>query len=167
MNNLTLIFDWKNEDSQTLESRLRAAWSHHSESSERGEQPRRIDIPVRYGGDDGPDLAVVAAAAGMSGDEVIECHTAGEYVAYFLGFKPGFAYLGGLDPRLATPRLAQPRPRVAAGSVGIGGDQTGVYAVTSPGGWRLIGRTSLGLFDPQRTPAALLAPGDRVRFTRS
>lgn len=123
-----------------------------------------VEIPVRYGGDDGPDLDAVAAHAGLSADDVIALHCAGEYRVAMLGFAPGFPYLLGMDPRLATPRLATPRARVAAGSVGIGGAQTGIYPRGGPGGWRLIGRTSMTLFDAAREPPAALAPGDRVRF---
>jgi KipI family sensor histidine kinase inhibitor len=127
-------------------------------------EPRRVEIPVRYGGVDGPDLAEVAAACGLDPEEVVREHAAGEYLVYFLGFSPGFPYLGGLPARIAAPRRATPRKRVSAGSVAIGGAQTGVYPLTSPGGWQLIGRTRLQLFDPARVPAALLAAGDRVRF---
>ncbi|MBX6364776.1 MAG: 5-oxoprolinase subunit PxpB [Gemmatimonadetes bacterium] len=126
--------------------------------------PRTIDIPVCYGGEFGPDLDEVAARAGLSPEEVVRRHAAGEYLVYMIGFAPGFPYLGGLDPRLATPRLDAPRTAVPAGSVGIGGAQTGIYPLESPGGWRLIGRTPLRLFDPAREPAALLRAGDRVRF---
>ena len=125
---------------------------------------RLVEIPVRYGGEDGPDLAPLAAARGLTPDDVVALHTAPEYVVHFVGFMPGFAYLGGLDVRLATPRRAVPRTFVPAGSVGIGGAQTAVYPVASPGGWQLIGRTPLRLFDPRLDPPTLLAPGDRVRF---
>ena len=125
---------------------------------------RCVQIPVRYGGEDGPDLARVAEHAGLTIDEVIRRHAAGGYTVATLGFAPGFPYLLGLDPQLATPRLATPRTRVPAGSVAIGGAQTGLYPHASPGGWNLIGRTDLVPFDPHRDPPALLAPGDRVRF---
>ena len=125
---------------------------------------RLVEIPVRYGGEDGPDLEALAVARGLTPDAVVDLHTAPEYVVHFVGFMPGFAYLGGLDPRLATPRRAVPRTHVPSGSVGIGGAQTAVYPVASPGGWQLIGRTSRALFDPNAAPAALLAAGDRVRF---
>ena len=125
---------------------------------------RTVEVPVCYGGAHGPDLPDVAGHCGLTGDEVVRIHAAGEYRVYFLGFSPGFPYLGGLDPRLATPRLAAPRRSVPAGSVAIGGAQTGVYPVGSPGGWRLIGRTPAPLFDPARTPPALLQMGDLVRF---
>jgi KipI family sensor histidine kinase inhibitor len=125
---------------------------------------RCIEIPVHYGGEDGPDLQRVADHAGVSPDDVIARHAAADYTVAMLGFAPGFPYLLGLDPHLATPRLATPRTRVPAGSVAIGGAQTGLYPRPGPGGWNLIGRTDRVLFDPQRDPPALLAPGDRVRF---
>ena len=129
-----------------------------------GDATRVVEIPVRYGGADGPDLAAVAAHVGLSPDAVVARHCDAEYRVAMLGFAPGFPYLLGLDPALATPRLATPRTRVEAGSVAIGGAQTGIYPRPGPGGWRVIGRTTRVLFDPGRDPPALLAPGDRVRF---
>ncbi len=123
-----------------------------------------VAIPVRYGGDDGPDLDDLAARCGQSPEAVIAAHAGGDYTVAMLGFSPGFPYLLGLDPALAAPRLATPRTLVPAGSVGIGGAQTGIYPDAGPGGWRLIGRTPLALFDPARDPPSLLQPGDRVRF---
>jgi KipI family sensor histidine kinase inhibitor len=128
------------------------------------EPGRIVRIPTRYGGVHGPDLADVARLAGLAEEEVVRLHAATVYPVHFLGFTPGFPYLGGLDPRLATPRLATPRARIPAGSVAIGGAQTGVYPVESPGGWRLVGRTPLRLFDPRSREPFLLAPGDRLRF---
>jgi inhibitor of KinA len=125
---------------------------------------RTIMIPVCYDGEFGPDLADVASHHGISVDEVIRLHTSATYLVYFLGFSPGFAYLGGLDPCLHTPRLATPRKHVSAGSVGIASEQTGVYPVDSAGGWRLIGRTPLRMFDPAGDPPTRLQPGDHVRF---
>ncbi len=124
--------------------------------------PRRVEIPVWY---DGPDLGEVAAHAKLSTDDVVRLHTAPEYRVHMIGFRPGFPFLAGLDPRLVTPRLASPRVSVPAGSVGIGGAQTGVYPVASPGGWRLLGRTPVRLFDPASAEPFKLAVGDRVRFT--
>lgn len=123
-----------------------------------------IEIPVQYGGEAGPDLAAVAKFAGCREADVIARHTARTYRVYMLGFVPGFAYMGRVDPSIAAPRHRVPRERVAAGSVGIAGGQTGVYPVDSPGGWQLIGRTSTLMFDAQRMPPNLLAPGDLVRF---
>jgi len=125
---------------------------------------RTKEIPVCYGGELGPDLDDVARQHQMSTSNVIEIHTAGDYLVYMVGFMPGFAYLGGLDERLVTPRRTSPRTAVPAGTVGIGGQQTGVYPLVSPGGWNLIGRTPLRIFDVGREEPALLATGDRVRF---
>jgi KipI family sensor histidine kinase inhibitor len=125
---------------------------------------RLVEIPVHYGGDDGPDLDAVAAHAGLTADDVIARHTAVEYRVAMLGFAPGFPYLLGLDPALAIPRLDTPRVQVVAGSVGIGGAQTGIYPRPGPGGWRIVGRTDAVLFDATRASPSLLAPGDRVRF---
>jgi KipI family sensor histidine kinase inhibitor len=125
---------------------------------------RTVEIPVCYGGEYGPDLERVATHAGRSAREVTTLHAGADYVVHAIGFSPGFPYLGGLPSELATPRRATPRPRVPAGSVGIGGTQTGIYPLESPGGWNLIGRTPRRLFDAARTEPALLRAGDRVRF---
>ncbi|AHL22642.1 5-oxoprolinase subunit PxpB [Thermococcus nautili] len=125
---------------------------------------RLVEIPVLYGGEHGPDLEFVAEYNGLTPEEVIEIHSKPVYRVYFLGFLPGFAYLGGMDERIATPRLEKPRLKVPAGSVGIAGKQTGIYPLESPGGWRLIGRTPLRLFNPSKEPPTLLQPGDRVKF---
>jgi inhibitor of KinA len=127
-------------------------------------EARDIEIPVCYDGEFAPDLDEVARHAGLTPEQVIALHTGATCVVQMIGFTPGFPYLAGLDPRLATPRRAEPRTRVPAGSVGIGGEQTGVYPLATPGGWNIIGRTPLSLFDPRREPAALLRVGDRVRF---
>lgn len=125
------------------------------------------EIPVCYDLEFGPDLMEVCDLTGLTAEQLIAAHTAPEYVVYFLGFSPGFAYLGGLPPELAVPRLASPRKVVPAGSVAIGGTQTGVYPLASPGGWRIIGRTPLALFFPENTlHPTLLQPGDCVRFVR-
>ena len=126
--------------------------------------PPTVEIPVCYGGDLGPDLADVARQHALEPSEVIRLHTSGDYLVYMVGFMPGFAYLGGLPEQLETPRRPSPRTAVPAGTVGIGGQQTGVYPLVSPGGWNLIGKTPLRIFDVGREPPALLATGDRVRF---
>jgi len=123
-----------------------------------------VEIPVAYGGEHGPDLADVAAHSGLPAEQVIEMHAAADYLVYFVGFSTCFPYLGGLPPALATPRLSAPRKHVPVGSVAIGGAQAGIYPLASPGGWRLIGWTSLRLFDPEGSPPPLLRMGDRVRF---
>jgi KipI family sensor histidine kinase inhibitor len=123
-----------------------------------------VEIPVRYGGEDGPDLEAVAVWAGCSAAEVVARHVARTYRVYMLGFVPGFTFMGRVDKSIAAPRHRVPRERVPAGSVGIAGEQTGVYPISTPGGWQLIGRTSLDMFDYTRTPPNLLNPGDLVRF---
>ncbi|MDO4260576.1 MAG: 5-oxoprolinase subunit PxpB [Eubacteriales bacterium] len=129
-----------------------------------GASRRVVEIPVCYGGAYGEDLKDVAAHAGMTEEEVIRLHSSVEYNIYMLGFLPGFPYLGGLDRRLFTPRLDNPRTKIPAGSVGIGGEQTGIYPLESPGGWRLIGRTPLKLYDPEREEPFLYQAGDYIRF---
>jgi KipI family sensor histidine kinase inhibitor len=124
-------------------------------------EPTEHEIPTRY---DGPDLDEVARMSGLTTDEVVRLHSAAAYRVFFLGFMPGFAYCGVLDPRIVAPRLPSPRTRVPAGSVAVADGQTSVYPFASPGGWRLIGSTDLVMFDPAREPAALLRAGDVVRF---
>ena len=123
-----------------------------------------VEIPVRYGGEDGPDLPSLADWARCSPEEVIERHSSRIYRVYMLGFVPGFAYMGRVDARIAAPRRRVPRDRVPAGSVGIAGEQTGVYPIVTPGGWQLIGRTDTVMFDAARPRPSLLQPGDEVRF---
>lgn len=166
---LTVLYDWQ----QLPEAGRDRPWHWLAGEVDRvladsvGDTPesgRQVEVPVCYGGEHGPDLAAVAEASRLSEAEVVRRHAGADYQVAFLGFRPGFPYLLGLDPALALPRLDTPRPQIAAGSVGIGGAQTGVYPVAGPGGWRLIGRTPLSLFDPTRDPPMVLAPGDRVRF---
>ncbi len=130
----------------------------------RDEKPRIVEIPTVYGGEFGPDIEFVAQHNGLTVEDVIEIHSKPLYRVYMLGFTPGFAYLGGMDERIATPRLERPRLKVPAGSVGIAGKQTGIYPLESPGGWRLIGRTPLRLFNPEKDPPTLLQPGDHIKF---
>jgi len=127
-------------------------------------EPRLVEIPVCYGGEFGPDLAEVSATHGLTPAQAIELHSSTDYRVYFLGFAPGFAYLGELPEPLMTPRLATPRRIVPAGSVGIAGNQTGVYPVATPGGWRILGRTPTAMFRAELSGLSLLAIGDRVRF---
>ncbi|WP_321890041.1 5-oxoprolinase subunit PxpB [Paraburkholderia bannensis] len=167
MNNLTIVFDALAADAVALTRALEAAW-HDADASDAlkpdAATGREVEIPVHYGGEAGPDLGAVARHTGLAPADVAARHAAGVYTVFFLGFQPGFAYLGGLDAALHAPRRATPRVAVPAGSVGIGGAQTGIYPARSPGGWQLIGRTALNLFDPARNPPSLLMPGDRVRF---
>jgi len=126
--------------------------------------PKLVQVPTVYGGEYGPDLPFVAQHAGLSEGDVIRLHSQGEYHVYMIGFTPGYVYLGGLPERLRTPRLSSPRIRVPRGSVAVGGSQSGIYPVESPGGWRIIGRTFLTLFDPSKEVPTLMLPGDKVRF---
>jgi KipI family sensor histidine kinase inhibitor len=123
-----------------------------------------IHIPTLYGGAYGVDLEDVANHNGLTPEQVINIHSGTDYLVYMLGFTPGFSYLGGMSEKIATPRLESPREEISAGSVGIAGKQTGIYPISSPGGWRLIGRTPVQLFNPDRNPAVLLKAGQYVRF---
>jgi inhibitor of KinA len=127
-------------------------------------EPRTVEIPVCYGGDFGPDIQFVADHNGIGVPEVIALHTARPYHIYTIGFAPGFCYLGGLDKRLHAPRLSTPRKHVAAGSVGIAEAQTGIYPLDSPGGWRLIGRTPIKIFDARRASPFMYQTGDSLQF---
>ena len=130
-----------------------------------GEEKKKVfEIPVCYGGKYGPDLAYIAEHAGMTEEEVIALHSSKDYLIYMLGFLPGFCYLGGLDERLHTPRLATPRIKIDAGSVGIGGSQTGIYPMDSPGGWQLMGMTPVKTYDPEREVPILVEAGDYIHF---
>ena len=135
-----------------------------SEAAEATEETEMVEIPVCYGGAFGPDLDFVAAHTGLSPAEVITRHSAPDYLVHMIGFAPGFPYLGGMDARLATPRRPQPRPLVPAGAVGIAGPQTGIYSLPTPGGWQLIGRTPLALFNPEWAAPSRLRAGQRLRF---
>jgi inhibitor of KinA len=147
-----------------LTAKIQAVLSAPSLATEQELEPHLIEIPVCYDRDLGPDLVEVARAAGLAEDEVIRRHASAAYRVACVGFIAGFSFLSGLPPELATPRRATPRKEVPAGSVGIGGAQTGIYPKISPGGWNLIGRTPLRLFDVERDPPAGLRAGDRVRF---
>ncbi|MBT9386181.1 5-oxoprolinase subunit PxpB [Pseudooceanicola sp. CBS1P-1] len=156
-----LVMMTDDADPEALIARLHAFWSNATADPRPG---RLIEVPVSYGGDTGPDLGPVADHHGLSPRALAERHAAGTYTVFALGSQPGFAYLGGLDPALATPRLDSPRLHVEAGSVVIGGAQAGVISCSSPSGWHIIGRTETVFFDPNRAEPALLAPGDRLRF---
>jgi KipI family sensor histidine kinase inhibitor len=160
---LFVVFDPRAIDRAALGRRVRRA---AEEPATAAEESRLFRIPVVYGGDSGPDLESLARDRALSAEEVARRHESAEYRVAFLGFSPGFAYLTGLPPELAAPRRDSPRPRVPAGSVAIGGEYSAVYPAESPGGWRLIGRSPVRLFDATASPPALLRPGDRVRFER-
>lgn len=128
------------------------------------ERKKIFEIPVCYGGEFGPDIKTIADHAGLTEEEVIEIHSSRDYLIYMLGFLPGFCYLGGLDERIFTPRLASPRIKIDAGSVGIGGSQTGIYPLDSPGGWQLMGKTPVKTYDPDREVPILVEAGDYIRF---
>jgi KipI family sensor histidine kinase inhibitor len=145
-----------------LESRLREL--EGTLGDREAETPKMLEIPTVYGGEYGPDLGVVAENNGLSEAEVIRIHSGSDYLVYMMGFTPGFAYLGGMSEKIATPRLQTPRPAIPAGSVAIAEQQTGVYPIESPGGWQLIGRTPVQLFEPSREPPVMVEPGDYLRF---
>ncbi|MFC0522761.1 5-oxoprolinase subunit PxpB [Pontibacillus salicampi] len=128
-------------------------------------ETRTVEIPVCYGGELGPDIAEVALHNQVSEEEVIRYHTNGDYLVYMIGFAPGFPYIGGMPEEIATPRKESPRLHIPAGSVGIAGKQTGVYPIETPGGWQLIGRTPLALFEPSEQSPTLLQAGDKIKFT--
>ena len=134
------------------------------ESHQESGKKKVWEIPVVYGGTYGPDLSAIAEHAGISEEEVIRIHSSKDYLIYMLGFLPGFTYLGGLDEKIHTPRLASPRVRIPAGSVGIGGSQTGIYPMDSPGGWQLMGMTPVKTYDPERETPILVESGDYIRF---
>ena len=162
VNNLLLIFDPLHADIDALNTRIERAWLRPVPAPAQVTRP--IEIPVSYGGEAGPDLDEVARHAGLTVEEVIAAHSGAVYTVMCMGFQPGFAYLGGMDARLATPRRATPRTAVPAGAVAIGGPQTAVYPAASPGGWNLIGHTDTRLFNPKVSPPSLLKAGARVRF---
>ncbi|MEO5739056.1 MAG: 5-oxoprolinase subunit PxpB [Vicinamibacterales bacterium] len=161
-NAVTIHFDPLVADGETLGMELRRIADEAPQSS--AAESRTIEIPVSYGGASGPDLGAVAEFAKCSEADVVRLHLQTQYRVYMLGFLPGFAYMGTVDPRIAMPRLDTPRMRVAAGSVGIAGEQTGIYPCDTPGGWRIIGRTSVHLYDATRAEPFLLKAGDHVQF---
>jgi inhibitor of KinA len=157
-----ISYDPRARESGEVESLVREALSRMP--SVELPEARTVEVPVHYGGADAPDIAEVAELHDMTPADVVRIHSSAKYLVYFLGFSPGFPYLGGMSPEIATPRLATPRRLVPAGSIGIGGDHTGIYPVASPGGWRIIGRTPLEIFRADRIPLTLLHMGDYVRF---
>ena len=145
-----------------MKNHLRAQMSKMEEIESR--KPRRVEVPVRYGGELGPDLEFVASHCGLPVEDVIRIHSEKKYTIFMMGFTPGFPYMGKLDDVLITPRLETPRTRVPAGTVAIAGSQTGIYSIESPGGWQLIGWTPLTLFEPESESPFLFSPGDEVKF---
>jgi len=159
---LTVYFDPLVISRKELDKRLSLLISE--EKHEKKEKKRIFQIPVCYEEEFAPDMADVCRITGLSREEVIRLHTGTDYLIYMLGFLPGFPYLGGMDPRLEVPRLDSPRTAIPAGSVGIGGKQTGIYPMASPGGWRLIGKTPVSVYDPERAEPILYRAGDAIRF---
>lgn len=161
---LAIYYDPLTIDRDALKQQVGSLYGSLGDQGEHA--PRVVEIPTVYGGEYGPDLGFVARHSGLSPDEVVRLHSEPLYHVYMLGFIAGFPYLGDLAERLAVPRLSTPRLKVPAGSVGIGGRQTGIYPIESPGGWRIIGRTPLRLFDPSSEAPTPILPGDKVRFVR-
>jgi KipI family sensor histidine kinase inhibitor len=161
MNNLMLSFESAPRVLEEIQARLRAAWEAAQPLPLQG---RVVELPVVYGGEAGPHMADVVAHTGLSVDEIVERHSAPLYPVYALGSHPGYCYLGGMDPRIATPRRKVPVLSIPGGAVSIGGAQTGVSASAGPSGWNTIGSTTMRFFDPARDPPALLQPGDSIRF---
>jgi KipI family sensor histidine kinase inhibitor len=161
-NELMICFDPLVADYNCLLEKLRGTENYYS--TIKLPEASVINIPVLYGGDCGPDIDEVARLNNLSPEEVILIHSSVTYLVYMLGFTPGFCYLGGLDDRISAPRKKNPGLNIPAGSVGIAGNQTGIYPIDSPGGWQIIGRTPVKLFDPERKPEFLFSAGDYVRF---
>lgn len=159
---LLVCYDSLQTDFATMRGHLAASLSLSQSHIE--PEPRVIEIPVQYGGPFGPDLGFIAQWSGLPESQVVDLHASVLYRVYFVGFTPGFAYLGSVPEKIAAPRLGTPRTRVPSGSVGIAARQTGIYPADTPGGWRLIGRTDLDMFDVNHHPPARLRSGDRVRF---
>ena len=164
-NTVAVVFDLHRADPRALSGAILARLRRlEGTAPAAGATGRIVEIPVAYGGDDGPDLAAVAAHAGLDSEAVVRLHTTTDHVVGMIGFAPGFPYLLGLPAALEVPRRPTPRTSVPAGSVAIAERQTGIYPRTSPGGWHVIGRTPQAMFDPRRDPPALLRAGDLVRF---
>lgn len=159
---ITIVYDPMKLTYKDLVEKLRQY--ENTNSSEEETKVNLIEIPTLYGGEYGPDMDFVKSNAGLSAEEVVKIHTGTDYLVYMLGFAPGFTYLGGMDERIATPRLKSPRLKIEAGSVGIAGSQTGMYPSESPGGWQLIGRTPLKLYNPEEEPPVFIQAGDYIRY---
>jgi len=161
---ILVVYDPLKIGFEELRKRLEFLEESTGDVSALAEKRKKCVLPVCYGGHNGPDLENVASHKGLTIQEVVEIHSDANYVVYMIGFTPGFPYLGGMDERIATPRLLSPREKIPAGSVGIAGSQTGVYPMQSPGGWQIIGRTPIRIFDPERENPALLSAGMVVKF---
>jgi inhibitor of KinA len=159
---LTVYYDPLVTTVSELTEQIRRQQSVEIEAPEAN--PRIVEVPVCYGGEFGEDLELVAKHAGFSAAETIRIHASSDYIVHMIGFAPGFPYLGGMSPKIAAPRRSSPRLKVPVGSVGIAGEQTGIYPLETPGGWQIIGRTPLALFRPNEDPPTLLQAGDIVRF---
>jgi inhibitor of KinA len=159
---LLVSYDPRETTFDTVVARLADLEAHAAESPV--PPPRVVEIPTAYGGEFGPDLPFVAQHNGLTEDQAVAIHCGTDYLVYMMGFSPGFTYLGGMSERIAAPRLETPRTAIPAGAVGIAQRQTGIYPVESPGGWRVIGRTPVSLFDPSRHPPVVVDAGDYIRF---
>ncbi len=159
---VTVCFDPLTISYKDIKKWISRCTRHHAVAA--GKNVRRCYIPVCYGGRYGIDLDYIAQRSGLDPREVVRRHISREYPINMIGFLPGFPYLSGMDPTISAARLENPREKIPAGSVGIGGEQTGIYPITSPGGWRLIGRTPVRLYDPDRVPPVLYEAGDRIQF---
>ncbi len=159
---VTVLYDPLEIPYQTFLEKLKQLATNLDEKTNPGS--RKVKIPVLYGEPFGEDLSSVVKHTGLSPDEIVKLHSSGNYLVYMLGFTPGFCYLGGMDERIACPRKDVPSQKILAGAVGIAGKQTGIYPIESPGGWQIIGRTPLKLFDPQKDDPFLLKAGDELEF---
>lgn len=167
VSSVAIYYDPRRINGDSISSRVQELWLWSTGVDVKDlHRPKRFTIPVAYGGEFGPDLQFVANWSKLQEDEVVEIHTSRSYTVITLGFTPGFVYMGEVDNAIAAPRLETPRIRIPRGSVGIAGKMTGIYGLESPGGWRLIGRTPLTMFDYRRSPPIPISPGDEVEFRR-
>lgn len=163
-NSLNVIYDLNLIQSKQVKKYLSKIILSNKTLTKNNKTSNIIKIPVKYGGNEGPDLEYVADFCKLSSEEIIKIHTSEIYLVYMTGFSPGFPYLGELDPRIHCPRLDNPRIKVDSGSVGLAGSQTGIYSIDSPGGWRIIGRTPIKLFDLEKKDPFYISPGMRIKF---